>query len=253
MKRKDEILDNKNTLSAYNQIKKLIIEKKIQPGEKINQNALAKQLKISRTPIVKALHKLETQGLVDNIPDKGFYVHKLSILEWFDLIVLREALDRIVINEITESITDEQLEKLEEVFNKLKEYSYKNEDDYKMYWKLNQEFHNLIISFSKNNLAKTINEHFQIVNRTFIGVLIRKPSETLSEHSMIMEALRQRDRIKAVEAVVGHMSKSKNYLQEIVFKLKKIGIDPSKIPINEIDFTTNQNTQLKEEINVNTE
>jgi len=157
------------------------------------------------------------------------------------------------INEITESITDEQLEKLEEVFNKLKEYSYKNEDDYKMYWKLNQEFHNLIISFSKNNLAKTINEHFQIVNRTFIGVLIRKPSETLSEHSMIMEALRQRDRIKAVEAVVGHMSKSKNYLQEIVFKLKKIGIDPSKIPINEIDFTTNQNTQLKEEINVNTE
>jgi len=100
MKRKDEILDNKNTLSAYNQIKKLIIEKKIQPGEKINQNALAKQLKISRTPIVKALHKLETQGLVDNIPDKGFYVHKLSILEWFDLIVLREALDRIVINEI---------------------------------------------------------------------------------------------------------------------------------------------------------
>ena len=65
---------------------------------------------------------------------------------------------------------------------------------------------------------------------------------------MIMEALRQKDRVKAVEAVVGHISKTKKFLQELVFKLKAIGVNPSKIPINELNLTNQQ----KEDFDVET-
>jgi len=148
-------IDN-STASAYESIRRIIIEKKLSPGSKINQSKLAKQLKVSRTPIVKALHILETQGLVDTIPGKGFYVHILSIQELLDLFILREALDTLVISELTETIANDQIEQLEEVF---KDFDLSLADmDELSYWKSDQKFHNLLLSFSNNNLAKKINE-----------------------------------------------------------------------------------------------
>jgi len=46
--------------------------------------------------------------------------------------------------------------------------------------------------------------------------------------------LKARDSKAAKEAVVGHISKTKTFLQEVVNKLQKLGVDPSMIPINEL-------------------
>ena len=221
------------TRRIYEKILHLIVEKQLPPGGKINQNKLANQLRSSRTPVVKALHLLEAQGLVDSITGRGFFVHELSMLELLELFTLREALDSIVVFELIETITPEQLQQLEDlmaVFERAAELA--DEEEYR---KCDQDFHRLLLEFSCNTLVKRINEYFQIYNRCFVVGLLREPRETLPEHRRLVNALKKKDRDEARDAVAAHIANTKIFLQELVKRLQQIGIDPSTIPFNGIE------------------
>jgi len=226
-------LKERTTAFVYESIKRQILDKKLSPGAKINQQRIATELGVSRTPVVKALHKLESQGLVDNIHDKGFYVHRMSIKELLDLFSIREALDTMIVSELIESITESQIESLESVFEDFCDGDQAgiNETEY---WKCDQQFHNRMLDYCHNMLAKRIDDNFQIFSRTYSVGLLRKPADTLPEHRSIIEAIRRRNREMAVEAVYKHIYKTKSFLQEVVRKLRRLGIDPSEIPFNEL-------------------
>lgn len=221
------------TKAVYSRILNMIVEKELPPGSKINQNKLSEMLQASRTPVVKALHKLESQGLVDNVPDRGFVVHELSMLELLELWELREALDSIVIIELVDTITQAQTDRLEKLVQKFERTA--EQGDEEQYRKTDREFHSLLLEFSRNTMVKRINQHFQIHNRCFTVGLVRKPQETLTEHRRVVEALRSRDREEAREAMVAHISKTKVFLQELVQRLRQVGIDPSTIPFKEAE------------------
>jgi DNA-binding GntR family transcriptional regulator len=220
------------TAAVYQALLKKLVNKELPPGSKINQQLLAKELNASRTPIVKALHKLEMQGLVQNEPNKGFYVHKLNIRELLDLWVLREALDTMIVMELTETIDQEKIQRLEEIFEG---FSVDAKDvSIEAYRKADQEFHGLMFRFSENELAKRVNEQFQIFSRSTIAGLIREPHETLPEHQAIISSLKKNDKNAAREAVVSHIEKTKVFLQEAVERLRKLGIDPKKVTLDEL-------------------
>jgi DNA-binding GntR family transcriptional regulator len=222
-----------STKKIYEKILRLIVEKQLPPGGKINQNKLAGQMRSSRTPVVKALHLLEAQGLVDSITDRGFFVHELSMLELLELFTLREALDSIIVFELIETITPEQMQRLEDlmaVFERAAELA--DEEEYR---KCDQDFHRLLLEFSRNTLVKRINEYFQIYNRCFVVGLLREPRQTLPEHRRLVDAFKKKDRDEARDAVAAHIANTKIFLQELVKRLQQIGIDPSTIPFKGIE------------------
>ena len=55
----------------YNYLKEQILSQQITPGERINISAVAKELKVSNTPIREALLILEKDGLISNDPRTG--------------------------------------------------------------------------------------------------------------------------------------------------------------------------------------
>src|SRR6185436_11729631 len=61
---------------AYRSLRGLILAGKLQGGERLNQDELAKRLNVSRTPIRQAVLRLENEGLVfglavPNVDAKG--------------------------------------------------------------------------------------------------------------------------------------------------------------------------------------
>ncbi len=209
------------------------MQKKLPPGSKINQSGISRELNVSRTPVVKALHKLETQGLVDNIPGRGFYVHHLSIKELLDLFALREALETIVITDIVDKISIEQIKELKKVFEPFINVEWSTAV-IENYWKADQIFHNYLIDLCENDFVKKINDNFQILNRTYTGGLIRKPAETLQEHQAIIDALYHRDRENACNAAVEHIRKTKELLQVVVNRLVRLGVNPTSIRVQDL-------------------
>ncbi len=72
-------------ISARAQARSILIEQmvhgKLEPGERLNETILAKQLGVSQTPIREALLGLEGQGYVISRADRGFFVKEMSVSE----------------------------------------------------------------------------------------------------------------------------------------------------------------------------
>ena len=78
---------------VYDYIADQILVGNLRPEEKINENVICEELSISRTPVREALIQLASEGILDNVPRKGFVVKSLSEEEATDLYVIIGDLD----------------------------------------------------------------------------------------------------------------------------------------------------------------
>ena len=63
-------------------IRKRIINRELQPGQKIVEQELAKEFKTSRAPIREALRELENEGLVEYVRNAGCSVKEITCALW---------------------------------------------------------------------------------------------------------------------------------------------------------------------------
>ena len=78
---------------AYQKLKRIILGRQISPGEKLNESELAQGLGISRTPVREAINRLEKEGLVEIIPQRGAFVVQFSAKDVLELFLIRENLE----------------------------------------------------------------------------------------------------------------------------------------------------------------
>ena len=81
---------------AYRYIKGLIIEGKWDVEMAINVNEIADELKMSRTPIHKALTQLEQEGFLTIIPQVGVFVKRPEHTEIFERLLVCANLDALL-------------------------------------------------------------------------------------------------------------------------------------------------------------
>ena len=78
---------------VYARLRSSIIDRAIQPGQRIPVDRLAQELGISRTPILNALKRLAQERVVDCLSRRGIYVRRFSKREMARLFEVREALE----------------------------------------------------------------------------------------------------------------------------------------------------------------
>ena len=220
------------TAAVYRAVLEMVLGGTLPPGSKINQAVLAEQLGVSRTPLVKALHLLESQGLVDSVAHKGFTVHTMSTRELLDLWSAREAVETLVTGDLAEHITAQEVAGLRRFFE---EFASGDPDtDPEKYAAADRKFHNTLLKLCRNELARRINEHFQILTRAYVAGLLRPPSETLPEHMTIIDALERHDREAARLAMSRHLGQTRSTVQDSIERLRKFGIDVTNITVDNL-------------------
>jgi DNA-binding GntR family transcriptional regulator len=75
--------------SAYREIKRRIVTAVYRPGEQINTAQICAQLRIGRTPVHLAIHRLETEGLIEILPRRGIVVKPIDRDAMMELIEAR--------------------------------------------------------------------------------------------------------------------------------------------------------------------
>jgi len=225
--------DLKTTEEIHDILRNWILDGKLLPGEKLNQIKISEELNVSRTPVVKALHKLATEGMVDSFPQRGFFIHHLSLKELYDLFILRESLEKIVIQDIIDNLSEKDLARMEGVF---KQFINSKGIDIKTYRTKDRQFHNLLFELCSNKFAKRINESFQILNRTFLSGLVRPPEDTLGEHLRIIAALKKKDKQEAILSIGDHDSTTLKRISQIMKGMQEFGIDPARTNIGDVSF-----------------
>jgi DNA-binding GntR family transcriptional regulator len=198
----------------YEQLKEAIMNHTFRPGDPLMERTIAEQLGVSRTPVREALKLLEHEGWVETLPWKGVFVTCISPKEAKELLQLRIANERFVMELIAEQITDEELAVLDE---KMKELQKRREE--KNHQKLiaaDRGFHYFLAELCGNsrlvNLLKNLSDHIERVGLQAL-YLSDRPLEAYQEHSEIVEALKARDKEQAVKAMDVHLN---NTLQAVL-------------------------------------
>ncbi len=81
------------TQEAYMGIRRMFFLNEIIPGQKISYGDLANRLKMSTTPVIQALKRLEFQGLVRHEPNRGYYTESISLKEITEIYDFRELIE----------------------------------------------------------------------------------------------------------------------------------------------------------------
>src|ERR1700748_1369212 len=93
----------------------MILSDELIPGQKIVQEKIAKQLGVSRTPLLKALQMLEYEMLVESIPRRGMFVKQMDWQEMVEVCDGRECLEGMAVNLLTENKNTAVLQKLQKL------------------------------------------------------------------------------------------------------------------------------------------
>jgi DNA-binding GntR family transcriptional regulator len=193
---------------VYEVLKRSIIFQEIPPGEKIDEETLASQLGVSRTPIRESLCRLENEGIVKIIPRRGAFVVKHSQERIVEILLLREALEGLAVRLAAENISEATLEELKLLFRDFSESNIRQRS--KNYTQADLAFHTLIVNQSKNDLLgsmmKILNDHIQMLRLRTVA-LEGRPEQSLTEHLKIIEALEKRNPSLAESLMREHIQK----------------------------------------------
>lgn len=101
--------------TVLNTIREAILRGRLAPGERLNQDALASTLGVSRMPVRSALMQLESEGLVSFHPHRGAVVRMLTAHQIREIYDLRIVLEEYALREVIGSIPEDRLERLEKL------------------------------------------------------------------------------------------------------------------------------------------
>jgi len=195
---------------AYRIIRDKILICELAPGSKIVEEKLAQEMGISRSPLRKALTKLEKEEFVVVFPRKGTYVKKLSPQEIKEIYDLRRLLEGFAAEQAALFINGNQLKKMKEICKKHRSAAQKN--DLLSCLIHNMEFHNALVEASKNTkLLKMVNNlHLQLQAMRLQDIkqspeIIGAQEEVVKEHLAIIDALSKNNPKLAKKLVEEHI------------------------------------------------
>jgi DNA-binding GntR family transcriptional regulator len=95
-------------------LRQAIIDGRLAPGARLTERELTEMMGVSRTVVREALRQLETEGLIENIPNKGPVVRTLSLAEARDLYSVRAVLEGFAARLFADKATDAQIARLDQ-------------------------------------------------------------------------------------------------------------------------------------------
>ena len=100
-----------------------ILDGRLAPEQQILESHVADMMQVSRGPVREALARLEQEGLVYKLRNRGTFVARLSLEDVEEVYSLRRALERLAVESFVKKATPDDVAKLEEILSKISKRS----------------------------------------------------------------------------------------------------------------------------------
>lgn len=190
-----------------------IFAHELPPGSWIDEQSLAEEFGISRTPLREALKVLAAEGLVTLRPRRGCYVTELSELDLDEIYPVLGLLEGRCAHEATQKAGEADLDRLTGLHDRLERAAASSDID--RFFQVNQAFHEAVQSLAGNRWAAQL-----IADLRKVLKLCRQQSllpagrveESLREHREILAAMRARDPAAAEARMRAHLASGRRAL-----------------------------------------
>ncbi|MCL6547853.1 MAG: GntR family transcriptional regulator [Alicyclobacillus sp.] len=196
-------------------LKQQILDGELNPGDRIIETKVAKELGISQTPVREAIRQLSGEGIVTIVPNKGPMVSSLNDRDVFELYSLRAIIEGFAIRLACQSATQQQVDELVRFFARMEQKLH--DDSVTSLLDDSLFIHEYILKLANHSLLlsvyQSISFRISLANR-ILGVRSTKPKE-VDQHRELVEALQQRDPEQAERVMRQHIYRSYQEFMEL--------------------------------------
>lgn len=196
------------TDQAYNLLLRKIITAEYQPGTRISDKEIEKDLKIGRTPIREAILRLRQEHLIKAIPQSGTYIAKIDLKTVLNARFVRISVEERITEEAASiKIGDLQRAELEDIINKQR---ISNKDkDFDNFFKEDDRFHQFFYEITDHeiiwNWLKRMNIQFDRFRYLSLNLGTSSWNNLIKEHQAILRAVLTGNQNQAKEMVNKHL------------------------------------------------
>lgn len=188
------------------QVRRMIHCGDLQPGERINEQALALQLQVGRATAREALRSLESAGLIRIIPNKGAEVCKLSLEDTLHLYDIRAGLARTTGRLVASRLTVEEETEIMKTLGQMERAASGRDAATYQHW--NDVFHHVLMEATKNPRLISVNRAVEDELKLYLskGVFtLAQIRVSLAEHREMLEAVISGQPERAAESFEKHV------------------------------------------------
>jgi DNA-binding GntR family transcriptional regulator len=186
-------------------LRQQIFARELEPGSWIDEQKLAAEYGISRTPLREALKVLAVEGLVTMKVRRGAYVTEMSRQDVAQVYHLLGLLESDAAGEVARRATDAQIAELRRLHEQL-EKQVRNRD---AFFATNEAFHLKLLEFAGNRWRTQLVDDLRKVmklNRHHSLFKQGRLASSLAEHRELMAAIEGRDARAATRLMRSHFA-----------------------------------------------
>ncbi len=188
-------------------LREQIFSKELAPGSWLDEQNLAKQFGISRTPMREAIKVLASEGLITIKMRRGAYVTEIARKDLEQIFAILSLLEGEAAREAAAKASEEELNQLDYWHHRLEKAA--ADRDIEQFFEINGKFHELIREIAGNRWMNGVIEDLRKVlklHRRDSLTSTGRLQNSLIEHRAILNALLKRDQAAAENIMRKHMA-----------------------------------------------
>ncbi|MCF7936408.1 MAG: GntR family transcriptional regulator [Synergistales bacterium] len=201
---------------AYEAIKAMILSRELSGAGELSESSLARELKMSRTPVREALQRLQMEGFLRVYPNRGIVVERISVDDIREIYDLRIALEEFVVREVASQVAPEDLKRLRSMVEE--QSGFLDPLDAGGFVRSDREFHEYLLTLYGNEMItsfmRNLRERIYLANLSILQVPDNM-SRFHQEHRRILQALEKGDGEAAAREMDVHLKGGKMRLMNL--------------------------------------
>ncbi|NNG18358.1 GntR family transcriptional regulator [Naumannella sp. ID2617S] len=204
-------------LRAYEFIRDNILTDHTRQGTFLNEQELASEIGVSRTPVREALLLLVADDLVELIPQRGAYIPRMGPREVADLFEVRRVVEcHAATVTIAESCVP--VRRMGELLSRQQELDPDDAGAFKEFITLDRDFHQALVDAAGNGLFSTQYAKLR-ARQMLVGIEAvlwhpRRMADVDDEHQAILDALIAGDQAATQAAIIDHLTITHGLVRE---------------------------------------
>jgi DNA-binding GntR family transcriptional regulator len=189
-------------------LREQIFSKQIAPGSWLDEQSLAKQFGISRTPMREAIKVLASEGLITIKMRRGAYVTEVNRGDLEQIYTVLSLLESQAVKEVAIKANEDELNLLDHLHHRLEKAA--ADRDIEQFFEINSKFHELIQEIAGNRWMNGVIDDLRKVlklHRRESLTSTGRIQNSLMEHREILKAILKRDQLAAEAAMRKHWAR----------------------------------------------
>jgi DNA-binding GntR family transcriptional regulator len=204
---------------AYENIRDRLLTLNIRPGDLLNDDVLARDLGVGRTPVREALKRLELDRLVVSYPRRGTFATRVEVTDLAFISEIRTQLEPLAAARAARVATEAAREQLRAVMHAVETFDIDSASVVETL-RLDARVHQGIYAAAANpHLEDVLIRYDNLATRIWCMVLDRLPdlSHHVHEHLDLLRAVIDGDEAKSAELARAHVTGFEHAVREALF------------------------------------